>query len=77
MDTKTRKQVVTAYQTGRSSIQDIARVHKVDVGEVLEAVGEGNLASVQMPGDLIGEAEAGPNAKMNYGKTETINYSVN
>ena len=77
MDNPTRKRVITAYQTGRSSIQDIARVHKVDVSEVLDAVGEGNLSTVNMPGDLISESEAGPNAKMNYGKTESIKFSVN
>lgn len=72
-------QILRAYQTGRSSIQTIARAFNVDVAEVLEIIGEGNLASVTFGGDMIDEDEAGREsgrAPMNYGQLRKIPFSA-
>lgn len=76
MDGETRAKVIQAYQTSRNSIQDIARIFKVDVHEVMAAIGEGHSSFVHVPGDLIDQGEAGPNADMNYGKDVKIQISV-
>lgn len=76
MDDKTKKDVKHAYIHGRNSIQDIARIYKVSVPEVLDQIGEGKSKTVQVPGDLIDEAEAGPNAQMNYGKDVPVTFTV-
>ena len=77
MNDETRKAVIKAYQTSRNSIQDIARINRVEVQEVLEAIGEGNLTSVSTSGDLIDQQEAGPEAVVNYGKQIRVPYSTN
>lgn len=76
MDTKTKTEILNAYQRGRNSIQDIARIFKVSVPEVLDLIGEGQSKSVSVPGDLISEAEAGPDATMNFGKEVKVPFSV-
>lgn len=68
MDEKTKKEVVKAYQSSRNSIQDLARIYRVDVYQVLDAIGEGRLSKVRLEGDMIDENEAGPGAQMSYGK---------
>jgi hypothetical protein len=78
MDDATRKQVITAYQTSSNSIQDIARIYKVDVHEVLEVIGEGDMSTVHTPGDLVDPSELGPgDAQINYGKDITVPISLN
>lgn len=76
MDAKTRLLVIEAYQTSRNSIQDIARIYKVDVHDVMEAIGEGRSSHVQFGGDLIDASEAGPNAPLNYGKEVKVPITV-
>ena len=75
MDDKTKRAIITAYQTGRSSIQTIARVHKVEVSQVLDLIGEGSSTTVTIPGDLISAVEAGPGADMNYGKDVPVPFT--
>lgn len=72
-------QVVRAYQTGRSSIQTIARVYGIGVDEVLTMIGEGELTEVTFTGDQIEEDEAGKDAgrvPMNYGDTRKVPFST-
>lgn len=76
IDDKTIEEIVKAYQTGRTSIQDIARVYRVSVDQVLGYIGEGHLASVHLGGDLIDAQEAGPGATLNYGQEYKIPFSV-
>lgn len=76
MDDETKQTIVRAYQTGRNSIQDLARIYRVDVHQVLNAIGEGNLSSVRMEGDLIDAGEAGPNTEMNYGRDVIVPITV-
>lgn len=74
---KLKAQLRHAYQTGSKSIQDLARIYRLDVDYVLNVVGEGDLATVHMPGDMIDPTEAGNNAQMNYGETFRVPYSLN
>lgn len=76
MDDKTRAEIIHWYQVGTRSIQDIARIYRVSVDEVLELVGEKELGSVYLGGDLIDRDEAGPNAEMNYGQTVKVPFST-
>jgi hypothetical protein len=55
------------YQHGRGSIQDYARIYHLSVEQVLEIVGETDLGSVSIGGDLIDAAELGKNS------TATVN----
>lgn len=76
MDKATREKILEHYQRGQGSIQDIARVYRVSVDEVLDIVGEGHLGSVFTQGDLIDASEAGPNAAMNYGRDFKVPFTV-
>lgn len=71
------QQIVNAYQTGRQSIQTVARVFDVSVDHVLNLIGEGNLASVRLDGDMIDQTEAGRDVEMNYGKDVSVPFSTN
>ncbi len=76
MDDKTRAEIIHWYQVGTRSIQDIARIYRVSVDEVLNLVGEKELSTVDMPGDLIDPKEAGPNAEMNYGRKVSVPFTT-
>jgi hypothetical protein len=76
MDTTIQDKIISHYQKGQGSIQDIARVYNVSVAEVLRVTGQGHLASVQTQGDMISEADAGPGAQMNYGKEFVVPFST-
>lgn len=76
VDDTTRKKIWEHYQKGQGSLQDLARIYKVSVPEVLEIIGHSELASVQAPGDMIDATEAGPGAEMNYGREIHIPFSV-
>ncbi len=56
MDDKLKTEIIKVYQTSRNSIQDIARIYRVDVHEVMEAIGEKKATNVQMEGDLISKS---------------------
>ena len=71
------EKIVDAYQTSHRSIQDIARIFNVTVDHVLNLIGAGDLASVQIQGDLIDPSELGPGAQFNHGKIEHINFTTN
>ena len=76
LDEDTRTKILEHYQKGEGSIQDIARVYRVDVSEVLHIIGHDDLTAVTAQGDMIDASEAGPNAQMNYGKEFNIPYDV-
>jgi len=71
------EKIVDAYHKSHRSIQDIARIFNVTVDHVLNLIGAGDLATVQIQGDLIDPSELGPGAEFNYGKTERINFTTN
>lgn len=75
MDDSTREKIIGHYQRGQGSIQDIARVYRVTVPQVLEVIGQGHLSKVTMGGDLIDQSEAG-NAPLNYGEEVPVPFSL-
>lgn len=77
LNDKEKAEIKAFYQTGKGSIQDYARIYRVDVKEVLELLGEGHLSQVTIGGDMIDPGEAGPGAQMNYGSQEPISFSTN
>lgn len=77
IDDDTKKKVISHYQKGQGSIQDIARVYRLEVTQVLQILGINDISTVNMPGDMISPDEAGPGADMNYGKDYPVPYSTN
>lgn len=59
MDETLKTKVNEHYQLGQGSIQDIARVYRLSVEEVLDIIGQSEVAVVEGMGDLIGPEEAG------------------
>lgn len=53
------------YQHAQGSIQDIARVYRRSVDEVLQILGLDDMTEVQTQGDLIDQTEAGPEVRVN------------
>lgn len=76
MDDATKKKIIKHYQKGQGSIQDIARVYRYSVDEVLDVLGLQDIKTVQSTGDLIDQEEAGFDVKLNPTKTHKISYST-
>lgn len=76
IDDDTRAKIKEHYDKGQGSIQDIARVYRVQVADVLAIINAQDLATVELGGDLIDSTEAGPGATLNYGQIIPINYST-
>lgn len=53
------------YMFGHGSIQDYARIFRMDVPEVLRILDLDDMNEVQTQGDLIDQAEAGPEVNVN------------
>lgn len=65
MDDELKAKVIDHYQKGEGSIQDIARVYRLTVEEVLEVLDMKDLTVVESVGDLIGQEEAGMDVTIN------------
>lgn len=76
LDEKTKSEIKHVYNTSRNSIQDIARIYRVSVDQVLEIIGESRLGTVTTQGDIIDASEAGPGAVLNYGKEFKVPFTV-
>jgi hypothetical protein len=72
-----KTEIKNFYQTGKGSIQDLARIYRVSVDEVLEVIGEKHLSSVRISGDMIDPTEAGPGAQLNYGSDVVVPFTTN
>lgn len=59
MDEETKSKIKKHYQLGQGSIQDIARVYRYSVEEILDVLGLGDMSTIESSGDLIGQDEAG------------------
>ena len=70
------EQIVHAYQTSSRSIQDIARIKGVSVEYVLNLIGENDITSVEIQGDLVDPSEIGPGAEFNYGKKVNVPFTT-
>lgn len=77
MDDTLRKKVNEHYQLGQGSIQDIARVYRLTVEEVLEAIGQTELLSVEGVGDLVDQEEAGAETKLKARNIYHANFTTN
>lgn len=77
IDDELAKKVLDHYQKGQGSIQDIARVYRLSVDEVLHIIGQDELTTITTQGDLIDAQEAGPGAQVNYGETHKIPFDTN
>lgn len=73
------KEIKAHYQAGRGSIQDYARIYRLDMDEVLHIIGEEHLATVEFGGDQVDEAELGPTGRGMVNGPETVNvpYQLN
>lgn len=60
MDEQTVSKIKAHYQKGEGSIQDLARIYRLEVDEVLDMLGLSDVKEVEGMGDLIGANEAGP-----------------
>jgi hypothetical protein len=60
MDEQLVSKIKAHYQKGEGSIQDLARIYRLDVDEVLDILGLSDVKEVEGMGDLIGTDEAGP-----------------
>lgn len=67
------------YQHGKGSIQDYARIYRVEVSEILEILGMGEMNQVQYTPDLVDASEMGPEKNKINGEGEiaTVPYTVN
>lgn len=71
------EKVVWLYQHGKGSIQDIARVHRLTVDEVLAMIGQTDLMTVTTQGDLVDASElVGTQATLNHGTQHAVQYST-
>lgn len=59
------EKIIYHYQHAQGSIQDIARVYRRSVNEVLSILGLDDMTEVQTQGDLIDQSEAGPETRLN------------
>lgn len=57
MTDEIKKKILEHYQKGQGSIQDLARIYKVEVDEVLQITGNEEMSSVTFVGDLIDASE--------------------
>jgi hypothetical protein len=64
------------YEHGRGSIQDIARIHRLTVDEVLKIIGQDELTIVETTGDMVDQGEAGPGVQLEHGKQHYVNYTT-
>lgn len=77
MDKITRDKVYEHYQLGQGSIQDIARVYKLEVEEVLEVIGQMEVTTIDDVGDLVDSSELDPGTQVNTSKKHRAKYTTN
>lgn len=64
------------YEHGSGSIQDIARIHRLTVDEVLHMIGQDEMTTVTLTGDMVDQQEAGPGVQLNHGSQHFVPYST-
>lgn len=76
---KEQQEIRDFYARGKGSIQDYARIYRLDVNEVLDIVNEPHLKTVHIGGDLIDDEELGPAGRgnRNYGEDVGVPYTTN
>lgn len=69
------EQIKEDYENGAFSPLQLAYKHNVEIDEVLIAIGQAEMLTVQIVGDQIDSA--GPGVPLNYGTRERVNYTKN
>jgi hypothetical protein len=77
MDEELIAKIKNHYQLGQGSIQDIARVYRCTVEEVLDVLGLSDVKTVESPGDLIDQTEAGPEAVLKVKNVHQARFTTN
>lgn len=65
------------YQKGEGSIQDLARVYRYPIEDILDLLGLSDLSSIETSGDLIDQEEAGPEAVLKASNKFKQKYTLN
>lgn len=76
MDEQLKKKIIDHYQKGEGSIQDIARVYRVSMDEVLDVLDLNDIKTVTTRGDLIDQEEAGMDVQLVPQKTFKVPYTT-
>lgn len=77
MDEQLIGKIKNHYQKGEGSIQDIARVYRLTVEEVLDVLGLSDVKTVEGMGDLIGTNEAGPDVDIKVSNKYQAKFTTN
>lgn len=77
MDEELRAKINEHYQLGQGSIQDIARVYRLDVADVLEVIGQTELLEVESVGDMVDAKELEPGTPIIHSKVHRANFTTN
>lgn len=77
MDKELHAKINEHYQLGQGSIQDIARVYKLEVADVLEAIGQTELLEVESVGDLVDARELEPGTQLVQSKIHRAHFTTN
>ncbi len=75
MTDELKKEIKETYQSGAFSPLQLSYKFNVEISEVLEAIGEGQMNEVILVGDQIDDA--GPGATINYGTRQRVQYTKN
>lgn len=75
MDDKTKKKIHDTYQNGAWSPLQLSYKFKVEIDEVLVAIGESEMNEVHIVGDQVDSA--GPGVQINRGSTAKVPYTKN
>jgi hypothetical protein len=75
MNEDDKQKIIDHYQKGQGSIQDIARVYRYSVQEVLQVLGMTDLLEVETQGDMVDSSEVGPDVPLEYSKKHNINFT--
>jgi hypothetical protein len=84
LDDATKKKIYDHYIKGQGSIQDIARVYRCTVEEVLQIIAADavnkadytSLTEVETTGDMIDQAEAGTTPVNMLGQKHRVNFDI-
>lgn len=77
MNEELQGKIKTHYQKGEGSIQDIARVYRLSVEEVLDVLNLNDVLEIETSGDLIDQKEAGPEVTLNATTRFRTNFTLN
>lgn len=77
MNDETKAKIKAHYNLGEGSIQDIARVYRLSVEEVLEVLNLSELMEIETSGDLIDQTEAGPEVTLKISNKFRTKFTTN